>query len=60
MDDHEYASDQKALSYWGRYLFQPDKLPTPKLNRLLRGIAACLVLTAYPRSCKRDARLTLL
>jgi len=30
------------LQYWG-YLFQKNKCATPKLDRLLRGIAACIV-----------------
>lgn len=33
---------QDAINYWG-YLFQPDKTPTVKLDRLLRGIAICIV-----------------
>jgi len=36
------AETREAMEYWG-YLFKPDKCGTEKLNRLLFGIAQCIV-----------------
>ena len=39
------AAHREAYDYWG-YLFQEDKCGTPKLDRLLKGIAEVIVSTA--------------
>ncbi len=36
------AAQREAYDYWG-YLFKKDKCGTPKLDRLLKGIAAVIV-----------------
>lgn len=36
------AAHREAYDYWG-YLFQEDKCGTPKLDRLLKGIAEVIV-----------------
>ena len=38
------AAHREAYDYWG-YLFQEDKCGTPKLDRLLKGIAEVIVST---------------
>jgi len=49
MGERTDEQSQDPLRYWG-YLFQKNKCATPKLDRLLRGIAACIVslLTILP------------
>jgi hypothetical protein len=41
------AAHREAYDYWG-YLFQEDKCGTPKLNRLLKGIAEVIVSAGQP------------
>ena len=40
--DHDKQDKQDPKQYWG-YLFQRNKSPTDKLDRLLRGLATCIV-----------------
>lgn len=39
---NDEAAQREAYDYWG-YLLKPDKCGTPKLDRLLRGIADIIV-----------------
>jgi len=42
MKAHADAIEREACQYWG-YLLKDDKTGTPKLDRLLRGIAEVIV-----------------
>ncbi|KAI9670321.1 MAG: hypothetical protein M1831_006535 [Alyxoria varia] len=44
-EDHE-----KDAQFWG-YLFTPDKRPTEKFDRLLKGIATCISRQIEPTDC---------
>lgn len=39
---NDEAAQREAYDYWG-YLLKPDKCGTPKLDRLLKGIADVIV-----------------
>lgn len=51
LGDTQAASTDDSAHYWG-FVFQQNKRPTDKFERLLKGIATCIVsFTPPPPRC---------